>query len=92
VIIDADGNLQGVSVNSGFGKTLEQLSHALPQSKVATTTVGEVRATGGDVKISPTPHNPNHCIMHGITPLRAKEILRVIPNPAKAPRRQGRSL
>lgn len=90
--IDADGNLQGVSVNSGIGKTIEQLSQALPQNKVSTTTVREVRAAGGDVKISPSPHNPAHCIMHGITPKKAKDILRVIPNPARDPRRQRRSL
>ena len=88
--IDADGNLQGISVNSGIRKTVEQLSRLLPQNKVCITTVGEVRAAGGDVKTSPTAHNPDHCIMHGITPQRAKEILRVIPNPANP--RKGRSL
>jgi RHS repeat-associated protein len=83
VTTDANGNLQGVSVNSAAGKTVEQLSQGLPQNKVGTTTVGEVRSAGGDVKPSPTLNNPDHCTMCGITPQKAQEILKVIPNPAK---------
>jgi hypothetical protein len=83
VTIDASGKLQGVSVNTGAGKTVGQLTQGLPQNKVCTTTVGEVRRAGGDVRSSPTPHNPNHGTMSGITPQKAGEILKVISNPAK---------
>jgi hypothetical protein len=60
-----------------------QLAHGLPQNMVCTTTVGEVRKAGGDVKPWPTPHNSNHGTMSGITPQKAVEILKVISNPAK---------
>ncbi len=85
VVIDASGKLQGVSVNSAAGKSVAQLAQGLPQNKVSTTTVGEVRRAGGDVKPTPGPYNVNHCTMWGITAQKAKEILKVIPNPAKNP-------
>jgi hypothetical protein len=83
VTVDANGNLQGVSVNSAPGKTVEELSQGLPHGKVGVTKVGEVRNAGGEVTPSPTPNNPNHCTMCGITPEKASSLMKVVPNPAR---------
>lgn len=82
---DASGKVNGVSVNSAPGKTVGELSQGLPHGKVGVTTVGEVRAAGGNVVPSPTANNPNHCTMCGVTPQKASDTMRVIPNPAKRP-------
>lgn len=82
VTLDASGKLQGVSVNSGAGKTVEQLSEGIPNKQVGVTTVGDVRRAGGDVIPSPTANNPNHCTLCGITPQQAKQLMTpTITNP-----------
>ncbi len=84
VTIDANGNLQGASVNSANGATVEQLSKGIKNTQVGVSTVGEVRAAGGTVEPSPTANNPNHCTLCGITPQKASELhTPTIPNPAK---------
>lgn len=88
VAIDASGKLQGVSVNAAPGKTPAALSQGVPHNQVGVTTVGEVRAAGGNVTPSPTQGNPNHCTMCGVTPQKASELMRVRPNPAKTPNEQ----
>lgn len=88
VTINASGNLQGVSVNSAAGKSVTELSQGIMNNKVGVTTVGQVRAAGGNVNPDPTPNNPNHCTMCGVTPQKASELMRVIPNPAKKPEQQ----
>jgi hypothetical protein len=46
------------------------------------TTVGDVRRLGGDVVPDPTPKNPDHCLMCGITPAQAERLFTpVVPNP-----------
>jgi hypothetical protein len=72
--IDAEGKLQGVSVNSAPGKTVQELSTSLPQKQVGVTTVGKVRQAGGTVTPSPTADNPCHCTMSGITPQQAEQL------------------
>jgi RHS repeat-associated protein len=67
VSVDTSGNLQGVSVNSAANQSAAELSKGVPHNKVGVTTVGEVRASGGNVTPSPTRANPNHCTC-GITP------------------------
>lgn len=59
--------ISGVSVNSANGKSLGELTASIPHSKVGTTTVGAVRAAGGDVVPSPTRSNPYHATLSGIT-------------------------
>ena len=67
VTVDEAGRLQGVSVNSAPGATLEQLTTTIPNKQVGVTTVGQVRAAGGNVIPSPTAGNPFHCTLCDIT-------------------------
>ena len=80
----ADGTLDGVSVNSASGASVDQLSQGIPNGQVGVTTVGEIRKAGGDVVPSPTRNNPNHCTLCGITPKKAEELFTpTIPNPSR---------
>jgi len=82
VTLDANGNLQGVSVNSGPGASLPQLTTTIPNGQVGVTTVGDVRAAGGNVIPSPNPGNPYHCTLCGITPSQAQQLFTpTVPNP-----------
>jgi hypothetical protein len=74
VTIDGAGKLQGVSVNSAPGRTLEELTTTIKMAEVGTSTVGEVRAAGGNVVPKPTPNNPSHCELCGITPKKAETL------------------
>ena len=67
--------MNGVSVNSGAGKSLGDLTVGIPNKQVGVTTVGDVRAAGGNVVPSPTANNPNHCTMCGITPQKAESLM-----------------
>ena len=75
VILDAQGNLNGVSVNSAAGKSLDELTVGIPHKKVGVTTVGDVRKAGGDVIPSPNRNNPNHATLQGITPRQAQDLM-----------------
>ena len=81
--IAEDGTLNGVSVQSANGATVEQLSQGLPNNKVGVTTVGDVRAAGGDVVQTPEPNNPCHCDMNGVRAEKASQLFKVQPNPSK---------
>ena len=82
VTLDAAGNLQGVSVQSAAGKTVQELTVGVKNPKVGVTTVGDIRRAGGDVVPSGTPGNPDHCTMCGITPEKAEELFTPVqPNP-----------
>jgi RHS repeat-associated protein len=74
VTLDDSGNLQGVSVNSAPGASLDELTSTIPNKQVGVTTVGAIRAAGGDVTPSPTPGNPFHCTLCGITPEQAEDL------------------
>ena len=71
VTLDEAGKLHNVSVNSVPGKTLAELTITIPNKQVGVTTVGEVRAAGGQVLPKPTVRNPDHCVMEGLTPEEA---------------------
>ncbi|WP_080423856.1 RHS repeat-associated core domain-containing protein [Burkholderia ubonensis] len=75
VTVGADGKLDGVSVNSATGRSLDELTDGIPHGKVGVTTVGNVRAAGGDVVASPTRNNPNHATLSGITAERAEALM-----------------
>ena len=75
VTIDVNGNLNGVSVNSAAGKSLEELTVGIPHRKVGVTTVGDIRKAGGDVKASPSKDNLNHATLQGITPQKAEKLM-----------------
>jgi hypothetical protein len=81
-VADADGKLQGISVNSAPGLSLEELTApdsktgypGIPHNRIGVTTVGEVRQAGGDVKPTPTRGNPNHATLSGLTPDQASHL------------------
>jgi RHS repeat-associated protein len=75
VTLDSSGRLQGVSVNSAAGKSVEELIAGIPNRQVGVTTAGEVRKAGGDVVPSPTPGNPYHCTLCGLAPKQAEKLM-----------------
>ena len=72
--VDTSGRLEGVSVNSAAGATVNELTATIPNKQVGVSTVGQVRAAGGDVVPSETTSNPHHCTMCGITPQQAEQL------------------
>ena len=83
VTVTADGTLEGVSVQSGDGLTVRELSNGVRNGQVGTTTVGQIRALGGDVVPSPSPNSPYHCDMFGITADQAESLFTpTIRNPS----------
>ena len=92
VTVEAEGTLQGVSVNSAHGATVEELTAAIPQTgypgilnnQVGVTTVGAVRECGGTVVPSPTRTNPFHATLGGLTPKQASRLFQpTILNPSR---------
>lgn len=84
VTSDAAGKLDGVSVNSAPGKSLEELTKGIPHNKVGVTTVGDVRKAGGNVTASPTKNNSNHATLSGITGKQAEKLMTpTVKNPSK---------
>jgi hypothetical protein len=82
VTVNPDGTLSGVSVNSALNKSINELTISIPNSQVGVTTVGEIRAAGGNVFPSPTSNNPYHCTMCGITAQQAESLFTpTIKNP-----------
>jgi hypothetical protein len=90
VTIEDGGLLQGVSVNAAAGASVEQLTAVnpttgypgIPHNQIGVTTVGAIRAAGGDVTPSPRRNNPLHATLSGITPERASALFRPTqPNP-----------
>jgi RHS repeat-associated protein len=82
VNISSSRKLSGVSVNSAPGASLEDLTKTIPNKQVGVTTVGDIRTSGGDVISSPTPNNPAHCTMCGVTPEQAESLFTpTVPNP-----------
>jgi RHS repeat-associated protein len=81
VTVDASGNLSGLSVQSANGASVGDLAGALPNKQIGVTTVGDVRAAGGEVVPDPLPGNPNHCEMCGVTPQKASELFQPQKNP-----------
>jgi hypothetical protein len=77
--------ITGVSVESAAGMTVEELAANVRHGRVGVTTVGTVRAAGGDV-IRTSGRSPNHATLTGLTPEEASRLLTpVVPNPAKKP-------
>ena len=84
VTIGDGGVLEGVSVNSAAGRSVEELTApnpatgypGIPHRQIGVTTVGRVRATGGDVTPTPRKNNPFHATLRGITSEQAGELFR----------------
>ena len=49
-----EGKLSGISVNVSEGKTKEELSEKIIHNQIATTTRGEIEATGATIKPAPS--------------------------------------
>ena len=95
VTIDAGGKIEGVSVNAAPDISVQELTApnlhtgypGIPYTQVGVTTVGAIRAAGGDVVPSPTRTNPYHATLSGLTPEQASQLFRpTMPNPNIRPR------
>ena len=72
----------GVSVESAAGLSVQELSAGIPHRQVGVTTVGAVRAAGGDV-VRTSGRSPHHATLTGLSPADASRLLTpTIPNPA----------
>ena len=84
VMVKEDEKLEGVSVNSASGLSIQALIASNPQigypgiphNQVGATTVGAMREAGGDVIPSPTRTNPYHATLSGLTPDQASNLFR----------------
>jgi hypothetical protein len=84
VTLDNSGNLYGLSVNCAPNKTVAELSEGLRYGQLGVTTVGAVRAASGEVTPDPTPYNPDHCLLGGISALTTHWLLTpTVPNPSR---------
>jgi hypothetical protein len=90
IMVDASGRIQGVSVNAAAGVSVQELTApnrhtgypGIPHNQVGATTVGAIRAAGGDVFPSPTQTNPYHATLNGLTPEQASQLFRpTVKNP-----------
>lgn len=76
----------GFSAQAKAGATFCELCANIKNNQVGVTTVGEVRAAGGDVLA--TSGRGNHVTVTGVSPEKASEILKPMPNPV--PRNERR--
>jgi hypothetical protein len=92
VTVESGETLQGLSVNPAADLTVEELSAANPQTgypgilnnQIGVTTVGAVRACGGDVVSTPTRTNPHHATLSGLSSDVASSLFRpTIHNPSR---------
>lgn len=92
VQVETGGKLQEVSVNSAPEVPVQVLTASNPQTgypgilhtQVGVTTVGAVRAAGGDVVPAPTRTNPYHALLGGLTPEQASVLFQpTVKNPNK---------
>ena len=72
----------GVSVHSAPGASVAELAVGIPHGQIGVTTVGKVRAGGGDV-VRTYGKNPNHATLTGLTPEQISGLLTpTVPNPS----------
>jgi len=75
----------GISVECAEGVAVQDLAVFLPHGHVGVTTVGAIRATGGDV-VRTSGRSPHHATLVGLSPEEASRLFTpAIPNPAKKP-------
>jgi hypothetical protein len=93
VKIGSDGKVYGVSVNAAPGLSVKDLTApnsktgyvGIPHNQIGATTVGKIRALGGNVVPSPTKGNPNHATLGGLTPDQASNLFRpTVKNPNRS--------
>jgi hypothetical protein len=92
VTLDAGGRIEGVSVNSAAGSSVQELPApdpqtgypGIPHNQIGVTTVGAIRAAGRDVIPSPTRTNPHHATLGGLTLEQASNLFRpTVRNPSR---------
>jgi hypothetical protein len=66
--------ITGISVQCGVGLTFVELCDMIPHSQVGSTTVGAVRAAGGDV-IRTSGRSASHATLTGLTPAEISLLL-----------------
>lgn len=72
----------GVSVECAEGMSVRDLAAALPHGQVGVTTVGAIRAAGGEV-VRTSGRSPNHATVTGLSPAALSGLLTpTIPKPA----------
>jgi hypothetical protein len=77
--------VRGISVECATGMSVDALAAAIPHGQVGVTTVGTVRAAGGDV-VRTSGRGPHHATLVGLNPDEASGLLTpTISNPAKKP-------
>lgn len=59
--------VSGVSVHSAPGASVAELAIGIPNGQIGVTTVGRVRAAGGDV-VRTVGRSPHHATLTGLTP------------------------
>ena len=73
----------GVSVESADGLSVTELAEGIPHGQVGITTVGRVRAAGGDV-VRTSGRSTNHATLVGLTPEAVSALLTpTVRNPAR---------
>ena len=73
----------GVSVHSSDGLELADLAAGIPHGQLGVTTVGEIRAAGGDV-VRTSGRSPHHATLTGLTPEQMSRLLTpTVPNPTQ---------
>lgn len=76
--------LTGISVEAADDLSVDELALGLPRGQIGFTTVGAVRANGGDV-VSTSGYSPHHATLTGLTPETASLLLTpTISNRAKS--------
>jgi len=75
----------GASVECAEDLSVAELGAGIPHNQVGVTTVGAIRAAGGDV-VRTAGRSPHHATLVGLSPEEASRLLTpTIANPAKKP-------
>ncbi|QDV35092.1 hypothetical protein ElP_29940 [Tautonia plasticadhaerens] len=78
------GGVTGISVECSADRSIEQLAASIPHGQIGVTTVGEVRAAGGDV-VRTAGRSVHHATLTGLSPEQASRLLTpTIPNPGRS--------
>ena len=64
----------GISVESALGLSVEALAAGIPHRQLGVTTVGQVRAMGGDV-VRTSGRSANHATLVGLNPDQVSALL-----------------
>ena len=75
--------VMGASVECGEAMSVEELAAAIPHRQIGVTTVGAIRAAGGDV-VRTSGRSPQHATLIGLSPEEASRLLTpAAPKPGK---------